>query len=683
MKKVVLSRPSDNTDEELLTAMRGGDRRAFGELWVRHSRAGLRAAQSFKQVDEPDDLVAEAFTRIYTVVQNGGGPTGAFRPYLYTTIRNLSLQSVRTLLPIGNVDLNTIAAPEVEHGSTDLGLDRALTAKAFYSLPERWQSVLWYTEVEQMSPVEAGKILGLGANAVSALAFRARGALRGAWLQSHINDETLSGEHKVILARAGEYSQGTLNARDAKRIDQHLKSCERCTLIVDEVDAVAGRLAIILLPLLLGGTGALILAHAISSGAALPALSAALIAQTPASGSGVAGSTAGSTVTSSTAGAAGAGLSMSSIALIAAAAVVVLGGGSAAALAIVNLNATSPSTTSSKQAPGPSGGPTASPNPVSPLGDSTPVPGLPKDPTAAQPIVTVHTTVATPPFAQPSVNDPLPVQVAPSAPALPILRPPIPNNPTVLIKRSSNTFTGSGTPGATILSDGVPVALVTSSGKWSFGANGFPEGLTRRELSQRLDGYQDSATREITITVDTIAPAAPVVTMNWAPTQAQSPHFNGTAEPGATVRIFAPNGSKLAEVIADGSGKWNFGILIGLTPTMTNLTVTQTDLAGNTSPSAVVGPFAFVPEFAPGLDGTSTPRRFVPFSVAGWPGSALTITLNGAAFGPFFFDSSGEFGATLSDNGAPLAPGVYTLGANYAAATSSADSSIVTFIITP
>ncbi|MFP3686343.1 hypothetical protein SB847_21820, partial [Bacillus sp. SIMBA_026] len=62
-------------------------------------------------------------------------------------------------------------------------------AKAFRSLPERWQAVLWYLDVERMKPAAVAPILGLSPNAVSALALRAREGLRREYLQAHIAEE--------------------------------------------------------------------------------------------------------------------------------------------------------------------------------------------------------------------------------------------------------------------------------------------------------------------------------------------------------------------------------------------------------------------------------------------------------------------------------------------------------------
>ena len=58
-----------------------------------------------------------------------------------------------------------------------------MIARAFASLPERWQAVLWHTEIEGARPADVAPLLGLTANGVAALAYRAREGLRQAYLQ--------------------------------------------------------------------------------------------------------------------------------------------------------------------------------------------------------------------------------------------------------------------------------------------------------------------------------------------------------------------------------------------------------------------------------------------------------------------------------------------------------------------
>lgn len=662
--------PARFDDEELLAAIRTGDRRAYGELWKRHSRAGLRAAQSFKHLGEPDDLVAEAFILIYEILRSGGGPTGAFRPYLYATIRNLSFRNMRQLASIALEDLEAIAAPEVEHGSTEIALDRAMTATAFRSLPARWQTVLWFTEVERMSAIDAGVLMGLKPNAVGALAFRARSALRGAWLQSHINDETLTGEHKLVLAKVGEYAQGTLGVRDQKRIDDHLKTCVRCSIIVEEVEEVAGRLAIIMLPLVLGGAGALIFAHSIASGAALPMSSA--LPPAPASGSTFVGSTGGSAGSAAAGSSGGAGLSLASVALIAAAAVVVVGGGAAATWAITQSNMVQPAT----QSPDASSQQAASPDPVAP--SSTPVPApvssvTPAPETPVNPPVTVKKVLS--PNTAPVASTP--------ATVLPTLAPPSLAVHSVLVNQDRYTIAGTGTPGATIRSSGTTVATVDPSGGWTFPMAGLPEGVTQVALTQQLSGWSDSNQELLSITVDTVAPLQPFVTTTWTSTHQFAPQFAGTGEPGATIVISSLYGTILGKVVVDSNGVWRPGALDGFLPTMSGLTVTQTDLAGNASPPEELGPFAFVPLFTAPLDASTPSAGDVVVTLSGWPGASVALTINSDYLGSFTLDSAGSLSQAISSDENPLPPGTYTLTATYLPETQRSPNSAITFTIAP
>src|SRR5438105_3221359 len=66
-------------DAELITATRGGDTAAFGELWDRHVVAANRLARQLtSNPSDADDLVSEAFTKIFTALRDGRGPDEAF-----------------------------------------------------------------------------------------------------------------------------------------------------------------------------------------------------------------------------------------------------------------------------------------------------------------------------------------------------------------------------------------------------------------------------------------------------------------------------------------------------------------------------------------------------------------------------------------------------------------------------
>ncbi len=241
------------SDAELITRVRGGETDAFAELWRRHYRPAHRAAALVARWADPDDLLSEAYLRVYQQIIAGGGPHSAFRPYLYSVIRNLARARV------GDTDTDPLDDDPVDPFSNDdpllAALDRSLTAQAFRSLPDRWQAVLWYTEIEHMEPREVAPLLGLSANGVAALAYRAREGLREAWLQAHVSSLAAEEECRWVLERLGRHARNKLGDREQIRVDAHLAGCTSCLVASAEVDDVASRLALVTVPLVLGVGG--------------------------------------------------------------------------------------------------------------------------------------------------------------------------------------------------------------------------------------------------------------------------------------------------------------------------------------------------------------------------------------------------------------------------------------------
>jgi RNA polymerase sigma factor (sigma-70 family) len=266
------------SDEELIANARSGDQSAFAELWRRHYRSGARVARQFTSSIDADDLVSEAYTRIYQRVLAGGGPSGAFRPYLYTTIRNLASSWGAKSRDVQVDDIADYEDPSTMDDPVAIALDRTLTARAFRALPERWQSVLWYTEVEGMDPHEVAPILGMSANGVAALSYRAREGLRKAWLQAHVSEPGTSEDCKWTMSRLGDHARHSLTTREQEKINDHLQTCTKCAIISEEVDEVGSHLAMVMLPILLGaGVGGFLLAglsHASAASAATVAAGA-------------------------------------------------------------------------------------------------------------------------------------------------------------------------------------------------------------------------------------------------------------------------------------------------------------------------------------------------------------------------------------------------------------------------
>ena len=190
------------------------------------------------------------------MLQRGGGPDLAFRAYLLTAVRRLHVDRIRAGSRLRPVDDLTPFDPGVPfHDTAVEGFENAAAARAFASLPERWQMVLWHTEVEQQKPADVAPLLGMSANSVSALAYRAREGLRQAFLSQHATDPD-DVDCAWTRDHLGAYIRGGLSRRDATRVDDHLASCRACAAVYLELTEVNSGLAAILAPLLLGTAGA-------------------------------------------------------------------------------------------------------------------------------------------------------------------------------------------------------------------------------------------------------------------------------------------------------------------------------------------------------------------------------------------------------------------------------------------
>ncbi|MGH3506801.1 MAG: sigma-70 family RNA polymerase sigma factor, partial [Nocardioidaceae bacterium] len=235
---------------------RGGDAHAYGTLFDRHRESANRLARQLVSSADADDLVSEAFIKVLRVLKDGGGPDIAFRPYLLTAVRRLHVDRIRSnskVTPSDEMDRFDPGVPFADPAVANF--ESSAAAKAFASLPERWQMVLWHLEVEGQKPADIAPLLGMSANSVSALAYRAREGLRQAYLQMHLAD-TAAEECRWTTERLGSHVRGGLSKRDAAKVDQHLDECPRCAAVYLELAEVNSNLRGIIAPLLLGAAAA-------------------------------------------------------------------------------------------------------------------------------------------------------------------------------------------------------------------------------------------------------------------------------------------------------------------------------------------------------------------------------------------------------------------------------------------
>ena len=157
--------------------------------------------------------------------------------------------------------------------------------------------------------------------------------------------------------------------------------------------------------------------------------------------------------------------------------------------------------------------------------------------------------------------------------------------PGALLKDSTPEVTGVAEPGSTVTvkdketGDTLCTAVADVNGNYRCTPEtALDEGPTTLSVTATDDSGNESLPTEVPITVDSVAPAAPVITT------ANKNQISGTTEPGSTVTLTVPGVTAPVVVTPDPQGNWS-------TPTPAgaqdgDVTATATDPAGNESDPA-------------------------------------------------------------------------------------------------
>ncbi|MGM9387125.1 RNA polymerase sigma factor, partial [Streptomyces antibioticus] len=268
-------------DTDLIARMRSGDDTAYEELYRRHADAVRRYARTCcRDAHTADDLTAEVFARMLQAVRGGSGPEYAVRAYLLTSVRRVAAGWTQSAKREQLVDDFAVFATQAARASEvaddtasmgsfgaglDLGADvramheaeQSMAMQAFRSLPERWQAVLWHTEVEDESPSEVAMLFGLDANGTRVLASRAREGLKQAYLQAHVSATLTDDEECAAYAdQLGTYARRRLRTRAERGLRKHLEECAKCRLAALQIEEVASSIPAVVPVAVIGWFGA-------------------------------------------------------------------------------------------------------------------------------------------------------------------------------------------------------------------------------------------------------------------------------------------------------------------------------------------------------------------------------------------------------------------------------------------
>lgn len=234
------------TETELLARVRQGDPDAFSELAERNEAPALAVARAIVDPATAEDVVADCFERLLILLRRGDGPDGALRPYFLQMVRRRAIDYWRrqSEVPAGEV-------PDTAPAEAD-DFDPTVVRTAFAALPERWQTALWLSIVENRSHAEIGKELAVAENAASQLLHRAREGLRQSYLDAQIGGDA---ECLALQGLLGKYVRGRCGRRDTARVEEHLEQCPGCRHAVSQTRKLNDRLPTVLVVSLIGGAG--------------------------------------------------------------------------------------------------------------------------------------------------------------------------------------------------------------------------------------------------------------------------------------------------------------------------------------------------------------------------------------------------------------------------------------------
>lgn len=169
-------------DDDLMARAGGGDGAAFSRIVARHGqRVGRLAARFMGGRGEAEEIVQEAFTRLWIKARNWQPGGAQVSTWLHRVVVNLCLDRKRRPGTAPLEAANDVADPAPRSDDLVFAGERSRRVQdAVAALPERQRAALLLCHFEDMSNVEAAAALEISVGALESLLVRARRSLRAA-----------------------------------------------------------------------------------------------------------------------------------------------------------------------------------------------------------------------------------------------------------------------------------------------------------------------------------------------------------------------------------------------------------------------------------------------------------------------------------------------------------------------
>lgn len=166
-------------DHGLLLRVASGDKPAFTEFARRHMHGMLGLARRYVSLTEAEDIVQEAFTRVWLKAGQWQDRGISPRSWLARIVYNLCMDSFRQRRDEDAQALDGLSIDEPgPERQVEQAARQAFVLKALQALPERQRSAIHLTVYHSLTNRESAEVLGISIEALESLLSRARRQLR-------------------------------------------------------------------------------------------------------------------------------------------------------------------------------------------------------------------------------------------------------------------------------------------------------------------------------------------------------------------------------------------------------------------------------------------------------------------------------------------------------------------------
>jgi DNA-directed RNA polymerase specialized sigma24 family protein/anti-sigma regulatory factor (Ser/Thr protein kinase) len=217
-------------DRKLALRARGGDRLAFGVLYLAHHEVAWRMACATTAFSADAEIaLVEGFARVFGALPEVLDEEFAFRPLLLASVRTFAVERLRQTGRLHDrAALAGLGGPgrpaAVQPGSV---------RDAFRWLPELWRTTLWLNACEAASPHEIAAVTGLEPDAAAVIASLAWDKVRDICLAAL--DVNPPARCRETVSALGSYLRGEASQAARQGVEDHFALCGRCAVHGDHL----------------------------------------------------------------------------------------------------------------------------------------------------------------------------------------------------------------------------------------------------------------------------------------------------------------------------------------------------------------------------------------------------------------------------------------------------------------